>query len=261
MFFFLPETSQPNILLRRAERLRKLTGSDRFMSQSEIDMRNFKPSAVFLDALIKPIEITVKDPAILFVQVYTAIIYGIYYSFFEVFPLVYPVYYHMNAGQIGLVFLCILVACFIGIVVYVSYLYYYLNPRIRAHGFPVQESRLIPALIAAFGPTIGLFIFAWTARESIHWIAPTIGITIYAAAGFVVMVCCSLRDDCVVQYANSTNSNASSSTSPCRTRSTPRPSSPPTTSSAPPWPAAASSLPTRSLSTWAWRAAPPCSAA
>lgn len=80
MFLMLPETSGANILLRRAQRLRKLTGDDRFMSQSEIDQRNMKVSAVALDALIKPIEITFKDPAVLFVQIYTAIIYGIYYS-------------------------------------------------------------------------------------------------------------------------------------------------------------------------------------
>uniref|UniRef100_A0A8H7TQU7 Major facilitator superfamily (MFS) profile domain-containing protein n=1 Tax=Bionectria ochroleuca TaxID=29856 RepID=A0A8H7TQU7_BIOOC len=86
MFLFLPETSSPNILLRRAQRIRKLTGNERFMSQSEIDQRNMKFSHVFLDALIKPLEITIKDPAVMFVQVYTAIIYGIYYSFFEVFP-------------------------------------------------------------------------------------------------------------------------------------------------------------------------------
>lgn len=80
MFLFLPETSSPNILLRRAQRIRKLTGNERFMSQSEIDQRNMKFSHVFLDALIKPLEITIKDPAVMFVQVYTAIIYGIYYS-------------------------------------------------------------------------------------------------------------------------------------------------------------------------------------
>lgn len=82
MFLLLPETSTPNILLRRAKRLRKLTGDARFMSQSEIDSRNLRPAAVLVDALIKPLEITLKDPAVLFVQVYTAIIYGIYYSFF-----------------------------------------------------------------------------------------------------------------------------------------------------------------------------------
>ncbi|KAJ4425159.1 hypothetical protein N0V82_000214 [Gnomoniopsis sp. IMI 355080] len=189
MFFFLPETSTPNILLRRAQRLRAFTGNDRFMSQSEIDQRNMKTSAVLVDAFIKPLEITLKDPAILFVQIYTAIIYGIYYSFFEVFPLVYPVYYDMDAGQIGLVFLCILVACILGIAIYVSYIYFYMNPRILAKGWPVQEDRLIPALVASFGPTIGLFIFAWTAAPQYPWIAPTIGITLYGATVFVVMQC------------------------------------------------------------------------
>ncbi|KAK1237769.1 hypothetical protein MKX07_003605 [Trichoderma sp. CBMAI-0711] len=187
MFLFLPETSSANILLRRARRLRKLTGNARFMSQSEIDQRNVHAKDIFLDALIKPMEITMKDPAVLFVQVYTAIIYGIYYSFFEVFPLVYPVFYGMNLGEVGLVFLCILVSCIIGIVIYTAYLYFYMNPRIEKYGWPVQEDRLIPALPASVGPTIGLFLFAWTARASIHWIVPTIGITIYGATVFIVM--------------------------------------------------------------------------
>ncbi|KAF5628283.1 cycloheximide resistance [Fusarium tjaetaba] len=189
MFLLLPETSGANILLRRAERLRKLTGNQLFMSQSEIDQRHMKVSAIAVDALIKPMEITIKDPAVLFVQVYTAIIYGIYYSFFEVFPRVYPVYYNMNLGQIGLVFLCVLVSCMIGVGIYVSYLYFYMDPRIAKRGWPIQESRLVPALPAALGPTIGLFLFAWTARASIHWIVPTIGITIYGATVFIVMQC------------------------------------------------------------------------
>ncbi|KAF5716783.1 cycloheximide resistance [Fusarium mundagurra] len=189
MFLLLPETSGANILLRRAERLRKLTGNQRFMSQSEIDQRHMKVSAIAVDALIKPMEITIKDPAVLFVQVYTAIIYGIYYSFFEVFPRVYPVYYNMNLGQIGLVFLCVLVSCMLGVGLYVSYLYFYMDPRIAKRGWPIQESRLVPALPSAFGPTIGLFLFAWTARASIHWIVPTIGITIYGATVFIVMQC------------------------------------------------------------------------
>ncbi|KAJ5088484.1 hypothetical protein N7456_012100 [Penicillium angulare] len=189
MLIFLPETSTPTILLRRAQRLRKIYNEKRFMSQSEIDQQHMKVSDIVVDALIKPMEITIKDPAVLFVQIYTAIIYGIYYSFFEVFPLVYPVDYGMNLGQVGLVFLCIMVSCIIGVGGYWAYLYYWMNPRIARLGWPVQESRLLPALPTSFGPTIGLFLFAWTARASIHWIAPTIGITIYGATVFVVMQC------------------------------------------------------------------------
>jgi DHA1 family multidrug resistance protein-like MFS transporter len=189
MFMLLPETSSATILLRRASRLRKIHSNARFMAQSEIDQRNMRVSDVAIDALIKPLEITIKDPAVLFVQIYTAIIYGIYYSFFEVFPLVYPVDYGMNLGQIGLVFLCVLVSCILGIIIYASYIHFWMNARIRKFGFPAQEYRLLPALPASFGPTIGLFLFAWTARSSIHWIVPTIGITIYGGTVFIVMQC------------------------------------------------------------------------
>ena len=189
MMLFVPETSTPNILLRRANRLRKKTGCERLKAQSEIDQKGLKPSAVAIDALIKPLEITIKDPAIAFVNLYTSLVYGIYYSFFEVFPLVYPPFYGFTLGTVGVLFTCILVACLIGIAVYVSYLYFYLVPDIMRRGLRVQETRLEPALLAVFGPTIGLFLFAWTARPDIHWIVSTIGITIYGASVFVVMQC------------------------------------------------------------------------
>ncbi len=91
--------------------------------------------------------------------------------------------------MIGVVFTCILVACLIGVAIYCAYLHWYLIPDIMKNGLRAQESRLLPALFACFGPTVGLFMFAWTAKASIHWIAPTIGITIYGASVFVVMQC------------------------------------------------------------------------
>lgn len=189
MFALLPETSTPNLLLRRAQRLRALTGDARIMAQSEIDQKNMKVSSLIVDAMIKPLEITIKDPAIAFVNLYTALVYGIYYSFFEVFPLVYPVYYGFSLGMIGVVFTCVLIACLIGVAIYVTYLHFYMIPDIVKNGMRAQEVRLVPALFAAFGPPIGLFIFAWTAREDISWVAPTSGIVIYGATVFIVMQC------------------------------------------------------------------------
>ncbi|KAL8700850.1 MAG: hypothetical protein Q9201_005220 [Fulgogasparrea decipioides] len=189
MLLFTPETSTPNILLRRAARLRKLTDSQRLQSHSEIAQKDLKPSAVAIDALIKPLEITIKDPAVAFVNIYASIVYGIYYSFFEVFPLVYGPMYGFNIGETGLVFVCVSVACIIGVVTYMVYLYLYLVPDIQAHGLRAQEHRLVPALACVFGPPIGLFVFAWTANPSIHWIVSVLGITIYAATVFVVFQC------------------------------------------------------------------------
>jgi DHA1 family multidrug resistance protein-like MFS transporter len=63
-FFFLPETSPSNILLNRAARLRKASGNEHIRSQSEIDQKDTPLSAVILEAIWKPVEITFKDPAV-----------------------------------------------------------------------------------------------------------------------------------------------------------------------------------------------------
>lgn len=68
--FAYPETSADNILRRRAQRLRKLTGRDNIKSKSEIEQAKLKASEVFLDAIIKPIEIMVKDPTVAFTNIY-----------------------------------------------------------------------------------------------------------------------------------------------------------------------------------------------
>ncbi|KAG7409466.1 Caffeine resistance protein 5 [Fusarium oxysporum f. sp. rapae] len=187
LFVCMPETSAPNILLRRAQRLRRFAGSQRLQSQGEIDQAHLTVSGIAVDALIKPLEITIKDPAVLFVQIYSAILYAIYYSYFEVFPLVFPVYYGMSIGEVGLVFICIAVGCILAIILYGLYLYHMLIPRMKKPGIAQQEEVLSPGLAACFGPTIGLFIFAWTARVSIHWIVPVIGVTIYAGSIFTVL--------------------------------------------------------------------------
>lgn len=157
--FFLPETQPTTILLHRAERLRARTGDVNLRTQTEIDRTGQSFTKVLLEATIKPIEIAVKDPAVGFVNLYTALTYGIYYSYFEVFPLVYPTMYGFNVGETSLVFICILVGCFMAISIYYSYLHWYLIPDILKNGLRQQEHRLVPAVFASFGPPIGLFIF------------------------------------------------------------------------------------------------------
>jgi DHA1 family multidrug resistance protein-like MFS transporter len=186
LLLLLPETSTPNILLRRAKRLRKLTGDSRLQAQSEIDQRNLSPSGILVDALIKPVEITLKDPAIFFVNMYTALFYGIYYTFFEVFPIVFP-RYGFNLGEIGLAFLACQVGAGIGLIVYFVYLNYYMIPDNLKNGLRAQEHRLVPAIFGSFLIPTGLFIFGWTARPSIHWIVPLIGVVIFVLGTFLIL--------------------------------------------------------------------------
>ncbi|GFF53631.1 caffeine resistance protein 5 [Aspergillus udagawae] len=189
MLFFLPETSADTILLNKAQRLRKLTGNNKLRSQSEIDQKKLTVSAVAVAALYRPVQIVILDPAVLFVNVYTSLIYGIYYSFFEVFPIVYIDIYGFNVGEMGLVFLCILVALLIAVPLYFLYLRKVFEPEIKTKGLQAPERRLIPALFASFLPPIGLFIFGWTGREGVHWIVSVIGITLFTIGIFQVIQC------------------------------------------------------------------------
>lgn len=70
MFLFLPETSSSNILLRRAQRLRKLTGDSRLKAQSEIDQANTSTRDVVYEALVRPAQLIFMDPAIGFTAGY-----------------------------------------------------------------------------------------------------------------------------------------------------------------------------------------------
>jgi MFS transporter, DHA1 family, multidrug resistance protein len=76
MFISLPETSASNILLKRAQRLRQLTGNPNYKSQGELDQGSMTVSRIALDALWRPMEIAIKDPAVMFTNLYTALIYG-----------------------------------------------------------------------------------------------------------------------------------------------------------------------------------------
>lgn len=123
----MPETSGPNVLLRRARRLRKLTGDSRLQSQSEIDQRNTTASHILFSALVRPMEIMLKDSSI-FGNLYTGYFYGVFYTFFEVFPLVFPPFYGFNLGETGLAFLACLIDVIIALLSSFAYLYFYVVP-------------------------------------------------------------------------------------------------------------------------------------
>ncbi|OAP64307.1 hypothetical protein AYL99_00279 [Fonsecaea erecta] len=184
-----PETSSATILQRRAARLRKLTGRTDLRSWSEIEQDHMKYSEVFFDAIIKPLEIMIKDPAVGFTNIYSALLYGVYYSFFEAFQLVYMGIYGFNLGELGLTFISIGVATMAAVVVYNTYLLVYLVPDIVKNGLRAPEHRLVPALFGVCTLPAGLFLFGWTSRHGVHWMVSMMGVVIVVSSNFVIFQC------------------------------------------------------------------------
>jgi DHA1 family multidrug resistance protein-like MFS transporter len=161
MFFSMPETSSDTILRRRAQRLRARTGRTDLRSQSEIRQAEINPRQITFNALIKPWEINALDPAVFFSTFYTALTYGIYYSFFESFPLVYGDVYGFNIGEQGLAFLAVLSGLYVAVVLLCCY-FYFVAPKQLGKYNPDSippEARIWPGLFATWLIPIGLYIF------------------------------------------------------------------------------------------------------
>ncbi|KAG0648233.1 MFS general substrate transporter [Hyphodiscus hymeniophilus] len=186
--FFLPETSPDTILLYRARRLRRIYSNPNIQSSSEIKQRHLTARAIVFEAVIKPFEIMFLDPAVLFTNVYTALVYGIYYSFFEAFSLVYGQIYSFNLGVTGLAFLVVIVGVLITGSMFFALLRWVVIPGMKKNGPGKQEEVLIPALLASFGAPIGLFLFGWTANSHVNYMASIVGIGIYAGTVYIVIL-------------------------------------------------------------------------
>ncbi|KEF62125.1 uncharacterized protein A1O9_00097 [Exophiala aquamarina CBS 119918] len=168
---FLPETSHDTILLRRAQRLRQRTSRNELKSQPEVDMASFTVLEIAQDALVKPWQINVLDPA----RRYSS-------------PQYTPQLYGFNLGQTGLPFLIVLVALVISITGYIAFFYYHAEPIMQSQtGFGSPEARLVPGLYASFLVPVACFMFAWTTKQSVHWIASVTGMGLNMCGTYTVM--------------------------------------------------------------------------
>ncbi|KAK1764195.1 SCR1 protein [Phialemonium atrogriseum] len=183
-FFFLPETLSLNILHRRARRHQVQCDkpNDRYQAETHSKGPNF-----FLDIVYQTIDdfkLSCMDPVILLVNIHTMLIYGVLYLWFEFFPFVFGEIYHFSPIQQALAFFGILTGAVISVAVYLLWLYFYYQPHAADSEVVVEpEDRLQPGQIGAVCIPICLFIFAWTSRESVHWIVPIFG-TAFFAPGF-----------------------------------------------------------------------------
>ncbi|KAF9740656.1 hypothetical protein PMIN06_000382 [Paraphaeosphaeria minitans] len=186
LFFLLPETSSQNILYRRTRRLRKFTGNEKLICEPELIAEQMTGKDILRMTLIRPISLTLTEPMVFLLNLYIALIYGILYIWFESFPIVFVEIYGFNLGQEGLAFLGILVGSLVAMGCLFFYLHFYQEKQFNEKGEIKPEIRLQPAMLGGFFVPICLFWFGWTSRESIHWMVPIVGSSMFGIAAFLL---------------------------------------------------------------------------
>jgi len=125
----------------------------------------------------------------MFTTVYTALVYAIFYSFVEVFPLVYQGVYNMDAAHMGLIFLAAIIAVLIAMPFYYIFIHQHIAKPIRNGSIPPPEQRLIPALFISLFVPAGMFIFTWTSRAQFHWAVPSVGLILIMMGVITLLQC------------------------------------------------------------------------
>lgn len=174
----LPETYSPVLLGRRAKKLSKRTGKV-YRSKHE-EKKETKISEVFKTALSRPWVLLFREPIVLLLSIYCAIIYGTLYMLFGAFPIVYQEIRGWSAGIGGCAFLGILVGMLLGVpYLLLDNFRYNKKAKKSENGRAAPEDRLPAAMVGSIAIPLGMFWFAWTNYPSIHWI-----VSIMAGAPF-----------------------------------------------------------------------------
>jgi MFS family permease len=166
----MQETSKHRILT-----LRKAAAGEKLIHQSGDTARIIRSLRV---AIMRPLDMMVREPAVAFLSIYTGFAFAMMFSFFGSYSYVYQTVYHFNEKEVGLTFLGILVGFLSAVASFGAFdatLYKKAVAEAATRGKrPAPEHRLYAAMLGSIMLPIGLWWFAWTPRESVHWIVPVL---------------------------------------------------------------------------------------
>jgi MFS family permease len=192
LFWFFPETYGPTILKRRAQRLRKETGNESIVAPLELEKTDL--NHIVTVVLSRPLRMICFEPLVLFTCLYLSyacestfcppliiiswltIQDAIFYIYLQSYPIIFTGIYGFNRGETGLAFLPIGVGALISAAMYLSWDAILIRAqRLERPWSRNEEMRRLPLACVA-GPffVISSFWLGWTARESVHWIVPTL---------------------------------------------------------------------------------------
>lgn len=184
--FFLPETYPPTLMYRRLKRIERLTGEK--LDYDCIFGISKKKSIyeIIIEYIWRPIEITLSEPAVFFINLYLALVYSVLYLWFEAFPLVFEKIYHFNLVQEGACFSSILIGIIIGSAAYSTYIYFFFTQKFHRDEEVTPEVFLPMAIVGAIFLPCGLFIFGWCSTANVHWVVCLFGAVLAGFANFLI---------------------------------------------------------------------------
>ncbi|SOV07935.1 uncharacterized protein UDID_07116 [Ustilago sp. UG-2017a] len=201
----LPETYPPEILKRKACKLRKETGNQELCTAYEK-----RDASAWYENLchnmVRPFVLLETQPIIQVLAIYMAILYGCMYILLTVFAETFGKMYKERPGIASLNYISLAIGFTLGGQIggrVVDYSYGTLTARRPdKKGQPEFKLPLLMATSVIF--PAGLLIYSWTTEYKTHWIGPNIGAGLFATGTMATfLVCQSYLVDVLPLYAAS----------------------------------------------------------
>ncbi|KAH7129000.1 major facilitator superfamily domain-containing protein [Dactylonectria macrodidyma] len=179
----MPETFHPLICISKAQKLRMETSDHHYRASAEKKSTACRRTTSLV--LLRPFQLLFLEPMCLCLNIYSAILLGILYIFFGTLPQIFRTNHGMNLWQSGLIFLAIIVGMLLGVAtspIWVRIRSWLISRHQIETGVSKRsepEYRLPPMMAGGVLIPIGLFWFAWTTQESIHWIVPVLACLVF----------------------------------------------------------------------------------
>ncbi|KAF2631431.1 multidrug resistant protein [Macroventuria anomochaeta] len=171
--FTVPETYTPTLLAKRAKKMRKETGDEKYVTEQDIDTRPFSQRLTLF--LVRPFQLLFRELIVFFISLYMSVLYGLLYMFFVAYPIVYQQGKGYSASSTGLMFIPLIVGVLMSAACAPFVNKHYIKLVNKHNGHPPAEARLYPMMVSCWLIPIGLFIFAWTSYSDLHWAGPAFG--------------------------------------------------------------------------------------
>ncbi|KAK3082325.1 Citrinin biosynthesis cluster MFS transporter mrr1 [Coniosporium uncinatum] len=170
--FLIPETFAPLLLQKRAKKIRFETKN--WAIHAKADESKVDLKTIVQKYLLRPFAMLVMEPILLVVTLYMALIYGILYLFFTVYPITFQQQRGWNAGVGALPFLGILIGVVLGGIFITVATKTRFARKLKEEGHVVPEERLLPMIVGGAIFPAGMFWFAWTSNPNILWVPQVI---------------------------------------------------------------------------------------
>ncbi|KIW18837.1 hypothetical protein PV08_03126 [Exophiala spinifera] len=209
----MPESYTPVLLSQKAKRLRRETGDPEIIARTDLQKKTLRH--VLTVVMTRPYRMLFHEVIVMCTCAYLALAYGIFYIYFEAYPIIFrgpDSIYKWSYGLAGLAFLPIGIGSIFAAPIFLGWDSYLAKAQKRKEKWAEKEEYRRLPLACLGGPlyAVSIFWLGWSAKPGTFWLAPVAsGVTFGMAFLLIFMALLNYLTDAYETFAASAQGIAS----------------------------------------------------